>query len=123
MTAWLLRLNNNTLEKAGFISVCFWFPFDMLSFMVVSVSFFFVLVCHSHHSYTTYPPPPPPAPKFCISIAFKFSLQTKVMENLGVQTGCIIGDGTNGEYNESLPREWKNCWVGEFQSLDMFGCW
>ena len=60
----------------------------MLSFMVVSVSLFFVLVCHSHHSYTPYPPPP----KFCISIAFNFSLQTKVMENFGVQTGCIMGD-------------------------------
>ena len=67
----------------------FLFPFDMLSFMVVSVSLFFVLVCHSHHSYTPYPPPPP---KFCISIAFNFSLQTKVMENFGVQTGCIMGD-------------------------------
>ena len=61
----------------------------MLSFMIVSVSLFFVLVCHSHHSYTPYPPP---APKLCISIAVNFSLKTKVMENLGVQTGCIMGD-------------------------------
>ena len=59
----------------------------MLSFMIVSVSLFFVLVCHSHHSYTPYP-----APKLCISIAVNFSLKTKVMENLGVQTGCIMGD-------------------------------
>ena len=62
----------------------------MLSFMIVSVSLFFVLVSHSHHSYTPYPPPS--APKLCISIAVNFSLKTKVMENLGVQTGCIMGD-------------------------------
>lgn len=38
---WLLRLNNNTQESWVYFRM-FLFPFDMLSFMVVSVSLFFV---------------------------------------------------------------------------------
>ena len=92
----------------------FLFPFDMLSFMIVSVSLFFVLVCHSHHSYTPYPPPPRPQilNKHCL----QFLIKNKGYGKFGGANRVYYGRCTNGEYNESLPREWKNRWVEEFQS-------